>query len=373
MKDRSGRKIKKRIAIILVVLAGVPALLAGGYVLYMQSRYYRIEDFTESEIEDNRSETLETGREYTLMTYNVGFGAYSADYSFFMDTGEMKDGTATAGQYARARSKEEVLTNIDGSIELMKQADCDFYFIQEVDEKATRSHQVNERERIREAFPGYAAVFVNNFHSPYLFYPFAEPHGAVEAGMLNLSRYRIKESVRRQFPVSEAFIAKFTDLDRCFSVNRYEVDGGKELVLIQLHMSAYDEGGTIRAEQLALLNTVLEEEGEKGNYVIAGGDFNHALEGSIETFPSEQKLPGWVFALTSEDLAEGFCFVRAQNAEETATCRGADIPYEKGVNYVTIVDGFLVSERVEASAVNVENEFRYSDHNPVVLTFSLKE
>lgn len=30
-------------------------------------------------------------------------------------------------------------------------------------------------------------------------------------------------------------------------------------------------------------------------------------------------------------------------------------------------------ETVEASAVNVENEFLYSDHNPVILTFSLKE
>lgn len=365
--------MKKRLLLIPAVLLGVLVLFVGGYVLYMQCQYYRIEDFTELEIEGNAAEPVETGKDYTLMTYNVGFGAYSADYSFFMDTGKMEDGTPTVGKSARARSKEETLANIDGSIELMKQAGCDFYFVQEVDEKATRSYQVNERERIRAAFSEYAAVFVNNFHSAYLFYPFTEPHGAVEAGMLNLSRYRVKESVRRQFPVSDAFITKFTDLDRCFSVTRYEVDGGKELVLIQLHMSAYDEGGTIRAEQLALLNTVLAEEGGKGNYVIAGGDFNHALEGSMETFPSKQQIPDWVFDLTSEDLAEGFHFVKAENAQETATCRGADIPYEKGVNYVTIVDGFIVSENVEASAVNVENEFLYSDHNPVILTFSLKE
>ncbi|MCI8514506.1 MAG: endonuclease [Lachnospiraceae bacterium] len=372
MKKGSAKNIRKKILTAVLVLIGALVLLVGGYVLYMQCQYYRIADFEEQEIENNASDLVEIGQEYTLMTYNVGFGAYSADYSFFMDTGEMSDGTPTTGQYARARSKEEVWENIDGSIAWMKQADCDFYFIQEVDEKATRSYRVNERERICEAFSGYASVFVNNFHSAYLFYPFYEPHGAVEAGMLNLSRYRIRESIRRQFPVSDAFITKFTDLDRCFSVNRYEIDGGKELVLIQLHMSAYDEGGTVRAEQLKLLNAVLEEEGGKGNYVIAGGDFNHALEGAIEAFPSEQKIPGWVFALDSGDLAEGFHFVEAENAGETATCRGADIPYEKGVNYVTIVDGFIVSDNVKASAVNVETEFRYSDHNPVILTFSLK-
>ena len=231
---------------------------------------------------------------------------------------------------------------------------------------------MNEREQIEEAFSGYASVFANNFHSAYLFYPFLEPHGAVQAGLLNLSRYQIKESVRRQFPVSDAFITKFTDLDRCFSVTRYDVSGGKELVLIQLHMSAYDEGGTIRAEQLKVLNGVLAEEYAKGNYVIAGGDFNHDIAGTIDTFPSEQKIPEWVFQLDQDDLAEGYSFVRAENADETATCRGADIPYEKGVTYVTCVDGFLVSDNVRATAQNVDNEFRYSDHNPVILTFELE-
>ena len=42
-------------------------------------------------------------------------------------------------------------------------------------------------------------------------------------------------------------------------------------------MSAYDKGGTIRAKQLEMLNAVLKEERDKGNYIVAGGDFNHCL------------------------------------------------------------------------------------------------
>ena len=46
-------------------------------------------------------------------------------------------------------------------------------------------------------------------------------------------------------------------------------------------MSAYDKGGTSRAQQLALLTKIMSEERAKGNYVIAGGDWNHAILGSL--------------------------------------------------------------------------------------------
>ena len=55
--------------------------------------------------------------------------------------------------------------------------------------------------------------------------------------------------------MTTSFIDKLFDLDRCFAVNYLPVEGSdKKLVLINLHMSAYDKGGTIRAEQLKMLN-----------------------------------------------------------------------------------------------------------------------
>ena len=127
----------------------------------------------------------------------------------------------------------------------------------------------------------------------------------------------------------------------------------------------------MRAQQLELLRDVMEEEYEKGNYVIVGGDFNHALYGTEHTFESRQQFPGWVQTLTDADLPEHFSFVAADNGFEVATCRGADIPYEPGVNYTTVVDGFIVSDNVAASAENVDADFAFSDHNPVALTFKL--
>lgn len=373
-KAEKGRKISGGglvlRGIILIFLALI--LVVGGYVIYLQSNYYRIEDHAVLEVENNGENVLKTGDTYSVVTYNIGFGAYGPDYSFFMDTGEMKDGTKTSGKYGKAMSLESVETHTEGALGVIEDLDADFYLLQEVDVDADRSYHVNQKDFVKTAMTGYASVFANNFHSAYLFYPFNDPHGAVQAGLLSFSRYQISEAERRSYPVDNSFITKFTDLDRCFAQMRLPVEGGHELVLINSHMSAYDEGGTIRAQQLELLNSVMSEEYAKGNYVIVGGDFNHAMgEAVAEGFLSEQKFPAWVAVLTEDDLADGVRIVRAENELEVPTCRGADIVYTKGVNYTTVVDGFLVTDNVRATAENVDTDFAYSDHNPVKLQFEL--
>lgn len=373
--EKNARKsvIVTIVKIIIAVLL-LCILAVAGYIIYMQMHYYRIEDHTALEVENNTDVRLQTGATYTAVTYNIGFGAYGPDYSFFMDTGEMKDGTPTTGEYGKAISKESVVEHTEGAIRELKELDADFMLLQEVDIDSDRSCHVDQAKELREAFAGYGNVFANNFHTAYLLYPFSDPHGAVQAGLLNFSRYEIGKSERRSYPVDNSFITKFTDLDRCFLVMRLPVEGGRELVLINSHMSAYDEGGRIRAQQLELLNYVMEEEYQAGNYVIVGGDFNHALgEAVAEGFPSEQKFPAWVSILTQEEMADGITMLRAENELEVPTCRGADIVYTKGVNYTTVVDGFLVSDNVKATAENIDTDFAYSDHNPVKLEFELAE
>lgn len=374
MKKETKRSAVKR---ALWALAGILlfcVMAVGGYVLYMQMQYYRIEDHLALETENNQKEALQIGKTYTAVTYNIGFGAYGPDYSFFMDTGEMDDGTATAGKYGKAVSEDSVEENTAGAVEELQKLNADFLLCQEVDTDADRSYHVNQAEILKEAFPEYGSVYANNFHSAYLFYPFSDPHGAVQAGLLNFSRYKVEEAKRRSYPVDNSFITKFTDLDRCFSLMRIPVKNGRELVLVNSHMSAYDEGGKVRARQLELLNTVMEEEYLAGNYVIVGGDFNHALgEDAAEGFASKQKFPAWVSVLTEADIAEGVRIQKAENELEVPTCRGADIPYTKGVNYVTVVDGFLVSDNIRAKAENIDTDFAYSDHNPVKLEFEFIE
>ena len=378
MAQSKAKKAIKITAITLASLIGLILLIVIGYVIYVAAQYYRIEDNLTLEVRNGQEEKISLDGEYTVISYNLGFGAYSPEYSFFMDEGYMKDGTKVTGKYAKGMSKEDVEKNVSGQAKFAEEQNADFYFFQEADEDADRSYHVNMLERMTAALPAHASVYAENFHTANLFYPFSDPIGKSDAGILTMSRYKIESAVRRSFPITSNFIDKLFDLDRCFSVQYLPIGGSEKLlVLINLHMSAYDEGGTIRAEQLAMLNGVLKEERAKGNYVVAGGDFNHCLiadrfasdEEALSAFAGGQLTPDWVknSVLHDRELTEGFHIAANVNA---ATCRGAEMPYEAGVNFETVVDGFLYSDNVEVvSEETIDTGYAFSDHNPVKLTF----
>lgn len=363
------RKAIKITAITLLTVILALLVAAVCYVIYVAVQYYRIEDDLALEVHSGSvAESASVGENYSIVTYNIGFGAYSPQYSFFMDSGAMLDGTQMTGKYSKGLSKEDVEKNTSGAIATLVEQKADFYFVQEVDEDGDRSYHINQMQALRDALEG-DSTFAVNFHCAYLLYPLNDPHGQNTAGISTFSRIKIQSAVRRSYPVDSGF-AKFFDLDRCFSVHRIAVDGGRELVLINSHMSAYDEGGTIRAQQLTMLNEVMREEYAKGNYVIVGGDFNHELADSFGTFPSTQKQPTWAYPLTDENLPEHFTI--AASKEGTGTCRAAEIPYTPGVNYLTVLDGFIVSDNVSVELVrNIDTGFAYSDHNPVRMEFVL--
>ena len=364
------KKFFKIIAIILAILTGLIILTLSGYVIYLSATYYRIEDNLSLTIDFNKTKLLELNKNYKITTYNIGFGAYSQDFSFFMDSGTMKDGTKVSGTGSRAKDKNTVLTNTNGAIETIKSTDADFMFFQEVDTSSHRSYFVNQYNMLTQSFTEYSSSYASNFHSGYLFYPITNPHGSVQSGLATFSKYKIENAVRKSFPIDEGFFSKFFDLDRCFVVNRLKIENTeKELVLINLHMSAYDEGGLIRAKQLELLNNYVETEYEKGNYVIAGGDWNHDIANSLNTFPTEQEIPDWVNVITEDDIPKNFTFA---TTNKVPTCRSTDMAYEKGVNYTVVIDGFLISNNIEiVTSTNIDTDFAYSDHNPATLTFKL--
>ena len=362
-----GHFVRGFLALLMIII-----IVVGCYLEYVIFQYYRIEDNKQLQVIDKNNNELDINDTFTIATYNIGFGAYSQDYSFFMDEGYMKDGSYVKGKYAKAKNKDEVLKNTNGSIETIKAIDSDFIFFQEVDKDATRSYKVNQYQMLLDNFNEYDASYASNFHSAYLLYPFNDVIGKTEAGIVTLSKYDMGSSSRISLPIDEGFPTRFFDLDRCFSINRIPLSNGKDLVLINVHLSAYDEGGIIRKAQLEVLNRYLKQEYDKGNYVIAGGDFNHDIVNSINTFKTEQKVPEWVYQLDDSDLSTGYRFESGINYP---TCRSSDMAYKEGVNYTVVIDGFIVSDNVQVIASKVIDQqgelFLYSDHNPVKMEFKL--
>ena len=144
------RKLIRKILKIIGSVLAVILLALAGYIIYLYASYHRIEDNLQLQVETTRgtaneatnetnNETTEaniltTGKKYSALTYNIGFGAYTPDFSFFMD----------GGKSSWAKSKESVLETIQGAGELAASKDPDFAMIEEVDLNSTRSYHVNE-------------------------------------------------------------------------------------------------------------------------------------------------------------------------------------------------------------------------------------
>lgn len=362
---KNKKKGKKWWKILLGIVAGLLAIVII-YVAYVFISYSRIEDNQELDVEGKaQTAAVKVNTEYTAMTYNIGFGAYTPDFTFFMD----------GGTQSWAKSKDSVIDCIDGDIDLIKDHKVDFALIQEVDFDSTRSYHVDEAQMIRDAFDGYSSTQAVNYHSAFLFYPFYQPHGASNSSLLALSDAQITSALRRSLPISESF-SKFLDLDRCYSINRIPAENGKELVIINTHLSAYGTDGDLQQQQLGKLFGDMQEEYEKGNYVICGGDFNHDFLGnSKEIFNDEvPEQYSWAAPFPDELIPDHFKKVTDYKSGVTVpSCRNCDKPAGPDCFTVT-VDGFIVSDNVETTYVDVvDNQFTYSDHNPVEMRFKLKK
>lgn len=381
------KKTKKIIWISVSVVIGVPLITALSYVGYVVFSYKRIGTTSLEVNGKGRSDTIENGKTLTLTTYNIGFGAYSPDYTFFRDKGYDEDGKKTSGTYGKGISREDVEKNTNGSISVIQELQSDFYAIQEVDMDADRSYHINQKEEIENSRNGYDNTFAVNFDSAYLCYPLNDPHGKSKSGRATYSKYQIQESERKEYTIATGF-SKFFDLDRCFTVNRRKRKDGKEFVLINSHRSAYDEGGVIRDTQIKELHSFRKSEAEKGNYVIAAGDFNHDLLTDNPRYPQydrnnvpyqdriKQPKPDWLSYRFQEDKTspfdDGFTVYAANNEP---SCRDCDVAYESDSTFVSTVDGFVVSDNVEVkkvSTLKVGTGFLYSDHQPSTLDFVLK-
>ena len=366
MSERIRKKKKHPILFALLGAVLLVILIAVGYIAYVLIDYHRVEDNLPLEVKGQTevSSAVPVGEELDLISYNIGFAAYTPDFGFFMD----------GGTESRAHSKESVEKTMAGILAFLKDKDADFLLLEEVDKKATRSYYVDEAAFFSDSFPTYQSVFAVNYDSPYLFYPFNRPHGKSLSGLLTFSRYPIKSSIRESLPI-ETSLMKLIDLDRCYSVTRIPTANEKELVIFTTHLSAYTSDGKIADEQLSEILSAMQSEYEKGNYAVCGGDFNKDLLGnSGDIFGVSTDGYTWAQPIR-KDLFDGKNLTLIAPFHEdhpVASCRNADAPVNNNQLRLT-VDGFIISDNITLLDADVLNtSFLFSDHNPVGMSILLK-
>lgn len=279
------------------------------------------------------------------------------------------------GSQSKAISQAAVQAALTGVINTTQYETPDFAFFQEVDPDGDRSRHVDEVAMLQDAFQHtHALVYGQNYDSSYLFYPFNQPIGKARSGLVTLSRMQITQARRYSLPI-DTNLSKFTDLDRAFTVSHLPTANGKELQLVNIHLSAFTKNRRVQAAQLHKLFTYINMAYREGNYVIVGGDFNHRLlDNSAAVFHTKQPDYTWTHPFPFSELPAGFSVPTAGLAEAAVpSVRYLNEPWHPGHTFVTLIDGFIVSPNVLVQGVRVvDANFQNSDHNPVRLTFQLK-
>lgn len=343
------KSVLKSIIFIILGILGLFAIM----LLILTIREYRPKANEKLEASDGAM-VLEQGDSFTVLTYNTGYAGLSCNEDFFMD----------GGSKVRPESKELVEENLSGIASVLKDQDADCYFLQEVDRDSKRSYYRDEQEYYEEKL-GITGMYACNFKCDYVPYPFP-PIGKVDSGLVTMTNYSVSEATRVALPESFSWPIKTCNLKRCLLEARIPIEGSKkELVLINFHLEAYDEGEG-KLAQSKMLAQKLEEEYAKGNYVIAGGDFNQTFEG-IEKYPllSEEN---WVpNIMETKDIPEHFSFAVSDNVP---TCRLLNAPYSGNYqeSQVYVLDGYIVSDNLDVIKVEtIDTDFRWADHQPVRL------
>ena len=342
-------RILRSILYLLLIL--VVAFLL--FLLYATIDDYRPDEVTLQSTECE-PDIISDSLEINLLIWNIGYAGLDASMDFFYDGGEQM-----------RPSREGVIRNMEGiSSTLAPYIGFDFIMLQEVDQDSKRSYHVNEFQTIKDQFKGYYSSFGMNYDVGFVPIPVSEPMGKVESGLMTLSKQCPGSVERHSFPGNYSWPMKLFMLDRCFLVNRYQVSNQKELVIINTHNSAYDDG-SLRAQQMSYLRDYLLSEYDKGNYVIVGGDWNQTPFGLKPELPfhrfdtedltyveKDYPAPGWKWSFDTT----------------MPTNRRVAEPYDRDSSPTTIIDCFLTSPNVELKEVKtIDLNFQYSDHQPVQL------
>ena len=362
-------KTGKKILIGAGIVLGVILLAAAGLIGWLTVREFKpdaVEDVAVNRTGATETVSLGPGDSLTVLSQNTGYAGLGADSDFFMDGG--KDVAPTWDQ-------EQV--NLEGLVNQLF-IDCwaDVYFLQEVDTDSSRSSGVDQSEYywndllLLDGTGAYSSSHALNYSCDFVPYPLP-PIGKVHSGLQTLSQFHVSDAQRVSLPCPFSWPVSAANLKRCLLVSRVPLDGSdRELVLVNLHLEAYDDGEGKAAQTKALMD-FLTSEYEKGNYVIAGGDFNQTFPGALDAFPiqnAELWTPG---VLENGMLPEGWQFACDLSIP---SCRLLNHPYDPDPdgNQFYVIDGFILSPNVALDSLEtLDCQFAFTDHNPVVIQVTL--
>jgi len=338
------KKWLKRVGLLLAV-----GVLLG--VIFVGANYFNTGLKINKQVVDaNRN----IGTVITVMNWNIGYAGLGKDSDFVMDGGEN----------LLPPSRENVEANVKGISNILRDADADFYLIQEISKPDMLNWGVDVLGGVRTALSGYSSWFTYDFSSRFVPTRWALKHGLATFAPLALdtiSTIRLpNEPERLGGLIQRQYHIQLTEFSAA----------GNDWALMNIHLSAFDEGGNIRVQQFEKLLEIAQAYYADGKHVIIGGDWNMQLMPTNFPHTSLQKDLFWLKTMPTSSIKLGWQLVFD---EKVATVRTNERPYKREQNYTTIIDGFLVSPNVQVRSVQtLDTNFEFTDHQPTLAAFTAK-
>lgn len=362
MPHINNRLLRFSVQALIIILSAIVSLLsmvliAGAFADYRPARLEPVTPKIPNKNGNNNEKNENNEKILSFLIWNIGYAGLGKESDLFHDGGKMVH-----------TPKKVVQKNVEGIKDLLiKMQNVDFFMLQEVDQNSHRSYFINQADYFSQHLPDYTLAFATNYNAAFIPYPVKQPYGKVWSGLATYSRFTPKESLRYALPAEYPWPVSMFFVKRCFLVQRYEVTGNKELVLINTHKSAYDSDGKVKKTQMQELKSIILKEYEKGNYVVVGGDWNQSPPGYKNKNIAPQDP---AFDVPNDFMPPGWQWIYDPTHPSN---RKMHTVYQPGETPTQLLDFFLISPNLELIAAStIDQQFEFSDHHPVYMRVQLK-
>jgi endonuclease/exonuclease/phosphatase family metal-dependent hydrolase len=303
---------------------------------------------------DNRAGLPDTaGNEISVSTWNLGYAGLGSASDF------IKDG----GTRMFPPSRDAVRGNLAGIVETASGLDVDVALFQEVAGDTPLNYWISVDRALARLMGDRQYWFRHDVSTWGVPRPLRLKHGSVIASRVAARRAEIAPLPQESDPMLGLVVRLYA----LQVVTIASADGGPDWVIVNLHLSAFDDGAHLRREQLRAVFAFAEARYRQGGRVILGGDWNMILMHTDFESNTPDEFLSWIHDLPRDWVPEGWT-VAVDPARPTV--RTLYKPYVPGENFTGIIDGFIVSPNVEVVGVETRDTgFMHSDHMPVIARF----
>ncbi|MCB0486043.1 MAG: hypothetical protein KDC47_07605 [Flavobacteriaceae bacterium] len=291
----------------------------------------------------------------SILTWNLGYAGLGKESNFIVD----------GGWRLFPPSKKIVEKNLIGIKTFIASNPSDVILFQEITKCSPLNFWVKMLDLINASLKEYESSFECDMYSRYLPSLLKPIHGSAI-----YSKYSIKES--EKVILSQPLNTRLTFIEKLNHLHYvliFDPISDKKLIIGNIHLPAFDRDAELRFQQLNKIMDFARQKHQEGFTVIIGGDWNLKLSNKEFAHETPEKYLFWIHDFPYSHLPKDWSLTYDP---KTPTVRTNQRRYTEGINFRTIIDGFLCSPNVKILDIDTADlSFQYTDHHPVKLTITI--